>query len=111
MFEKIWYIKLEESIEGPYSIQQLRHHPRVTPDTLAKKKDWQVWRPIRYIYELRAVFEDAEPLLPKPKTTCADSPQGEAVLDMQGDFPHFFFWLFLLICLVVYFSYLQIGPK
>jgi len=107
MFQEIWYIKLGDRIEGPYSVQQLRHHPRVTPDTLAQKKEWSEWREIRAIFELRAVFEDDQPLIPIEASPLICEPTAEAVLDMRSDFPFFYLWLLLLLAAVLFYFYMQ----
>lgn len=100
LFDKIWYIKFQGSgEEGPYSIQQLRHHPRVTPDTLVCKEGNTVWMPIRNVLELAAVFEDSTPLNEKKSKSFTEPAGEEIALDMGYEMPPYYFWALLLTIL------------
>lgn len=107
MKEKIWYIKINDQTEGPYSFEDLRRDRRITPDTLARKVNHPLWRPIRNIFELKRLFYDENPderedRFTKPKI----KPQDELVLDMHRD-PKYFFWaLMLLVLLIAYLIYM-----
>ena len=60
---KEWFIKTGEEEEGPYSIQDLREHPAVTPDTLVRKAGTATWLRMGDVEELEDVFKDE---LPEP---------------------------------------------
>jgi len=60
-----WYIQIDGKKEGPYSYNQLRDHPFVTPFTLAKKKmaikgKKGQWRMMGQIAELKSLFQATE---------------------------------------------------
>lgn len=65
MRQSRWYIKIDGKKEGPYSYNQLRDHPFVTPFTLAQKKmaikgKKSQWRMMGQIAELKSLFQATE---------------------------------------------------
>lgn len=50
--EKIWYVEIKGIREGPYSIDDLKRHRRITPETLAWRPGFELWIPIKNIPEL-----------------------------------------------------------
>lgn len=58
--ETHWFIHVADRKEGPYTVNDLKRHPAVTPDTLVWTHGWADWRPIRKVAELDEVFEDDE---------------------------------------------------
>lgn len=65
MRQSRWYIKIDGKKEGPYSYNQLKGHPFVTPFTLAQKKmpikgKKSQWRMMGQIAELKSLFQATE---------------------------------------------------
>ncbi|WP_226987465.1 MULTISPECIES: DUF4339 domain-containing protein [Parachlamydia] len=102
-----WWIKLNEVSEGPFSINQLRYDPRVTPDTLVWKKGFEKWIPIREVKELKDLFVDSEeqdlPL--NLKRNLGSRGNNELVIDTQKDPFDFFYWLILAVIIISYVLY------
>lgn len=104
--DKIWYIKIHGSREGPYSIMDLRRDKRITPDTLVWRQGFDRWQKIRYVPELKAVFEDSESTNePRGKFKFPEVPSDEEiVLDAQeGRDPNRWLWIVLIAILLFYF--------
>jgi len=105
-----WYIKIEGKKEGPYSVMELRHDQRITPETLVWKKGFEKWVPIGKVRELRKVFADEEELEPEQK----DFEHGELptritpdglVIDMREEPPNIIIWIALAVILIAYLIY------
>jgi hypothetical protein len=102
---KIWYLLINGNQEGPFSFEDLKRDNRLTLDTLARKDDWKIWKPIREIPELIKV-------LPKKKQPSQNSPdeewspdqvegpQEEMVLDFGSEPPYLPWIIIALICLM-----------
>ena len=103
--KKKWFIKVDGEVEGPYSFRELKQHPDVTPDTLAKKEGWSTWQPIRTIEELSSLFEDKEEDSSPNANKVQDNFLGEIVLDARQEPPQFVLWLVLALILVLYLLY------
>jgi hypothetical protein len=105
---KEWFIIINGQQEGPYSLTDLKFDKRLTPDTLVWKKGFKDWTPIRYVSELKEVFEDEteepktihEKLKPKPL------PQDvqQETLTLHNDPFQFWLW-FLIIALIVFYVF------
>lgn len=107
MKEKVWYIKIDDREEGPYSFLDLRGDSRVTPDTLARKVNNPMWRPIRQIAELKRLFYEENPDEVEDDGVKKIKPQDELVLEMNKD-PKYLFWaLMLIILLSAYLIYIS----
>jgi len=107
---KEWFIKIENKIEGPFDCQDLKRDPRVTPDTLVKRKGSTYWVPLRFVRELQDVFKDdpeGEALHEKPplKPLPTAIGQDQATLVLQQDPSQFILWLLLLIIALFYTFY------
>lgn len=105
--EKVWYIKIQGKREGPYTVEQLRQHKKVTPDTLVWDEANAIWVPIRTIPELQIIFKD-----PKPpenpdteeegiKRLTKEEEAGELVLQMRSEPPSLLFWLLVLLAILI----------
>ena len=57
---KEWFIQIDGSSQGPYSIEDLKRDDRITPDTLVWKEGFANWVPMRKVAELEEVFRDVE---------------------------------------------------
>ncbi len=55
---KEWYCLFQGRKEGPFSVDELKKHPRFTPDTLVWKKGFKEWVRARDVKELDRVFKD-----------------------------------------------------
>jgi hypothetical protein len=106
MDEKIWYIKIDDKEEGPYSFEDLKRDKRITPNTLARKKHHPFWRLIRKIPELRKLFFDDESIDPEENVSSTAPWREELTLEMQRDPSYFFWWLLLIFILVAYLIYI-----
>ncbi|QLH34784.1 MAG: DUF4339 domain-containing protein [Parachlamydiaceae bacterium] len=56
MQSKIWFIYLEGQKEGPFTLLELKRHPRMTPDTLVWKEGFKTWIPARKVPELQSLL-------------------------------------------------------
>lgn len=56
--EKIWFILINGNREGPYSVDELKKDPRLTPDTLVWREGFEYWVPISQVPELKGIFEE-----------------------------------------------------
>jgi hypothetical protein len=97
--EKIWYIKIWGKQLGPYSIEQLKCMPEVTPDTLVWYPKLKKWVPMRSIPELKEVFKDSEEDVDEEEQPCIKDKKltNELVLELQTDPPPLPFWFFVIL--------------
>lgn len=99
--KKIWYIRVENREEGPFSTAELRRDRRVTPFTLVWKKGMKNWLPAGKIPELASLFIDSTPLhLAKQKNPL--QLRQELVLDSSQDPFLFIFWLIITLIILFY---------
>jgi hypothetical protein len=110
--ENIWYIQINGKKEGPFSIQELKKHPSLTPDVLVWRKGFHLWIPARNVPELQELFKDEPADIPEDKEEENEKKlftrkkQGEElVLDMRLDPPQFYFWLLILALIMIYMFY------
>lgn len=103
--EKIWFIKIAQTREGPFSFQELRGDPRVTPDTLVWRKGFQDWIPIRKVPELKDLFKDGKSLHeigPSfKKKPLPIKGKEELVLDFQKGPPPFLIVILIVILILL----------
>lgn len=107
--EKAWWIKVGDKKSGPFSLDDLKKHPKFTPDTLVWKEGFANWIAARYVEELEEVFEDEgekpSSLLPKPSSDVeVGEGGGPAAISGRQDPPPFFIWvlvIFLLLFLIL----------
>lgn len=106
--EKIWYIQVDGTREGPFSFQELKKDLRITPDTLIWKSGFKKWVPIRSVPELKELFKD-EPtpdhdIGTKARRKILAKGKDELALDMQRGLPPLF-WLLIIAIALLYFLY------
>lgn len=101
--KKIWYIRCDGTLTGPYSVSQLRTLPGLTPDTLVWKEGFAKPIAIRLVPELQELFEDAEPLHPEPDEPSLSQtrlskvpPSDELTLDLGENPPPLLLWALLV---------------
>lgn len=107
---KEWFVIIDHQQEGPYSLWELKAHPRFTPDSLVWKKGLQEWVRARNVPEMRGLFHDdeEEPSEGETSKVCRPKGKGEselAVLTMQQDPYQFVFWLVLILVILFYSLY------
>lgn len=111
MNERIWFIQIDGNKEGPFTAQQLRHDPRITPDTRVWKQGFTQWIALRYVPELKDIFSDEEPLEvngpKKLKNNGTRKGKEELAIDLQRDYPPLLFWLLVALIVLSYFIYRQ----
>ena len=100
--EKIWYIKVNGTPEGPFSVMELKRDRRITPDTLVWREGFKKWIAIRYVVELKEVFadEDSQEAPKEDQTPLRGIPDEEIALDLRKDPPYF--WLLLILVIILY---------
>lgn len=107
--QKEWYILIEGQKEGPFSLPELKQDPRLTPDTLVWRKGFKDWVAIRFVPELKAVFEDepeSKPLHEEAEPPTPTNLPTEETLAIRQDPPQLFLWIIVLILLILYLFYL-----
>lgn len=105
---KEWFILINGSEEGPYTIKELKKNLQVAPDTLVRKLDWKEWVAARHVPELKDLFKDesSPKLLNGKKSAQVDLSADQAALtiDQQDPF-HPYLWLLLIIAFLIYLIY------
>lgn len=111
MQDKIWFIIIDGQKEGPFSIQDLKHHPRMTPDTLVWKEGFKQWIPARKVAELKSIFEDEEPLIElHDRFKISGASADDSALVIEGsNFPFLFYLIIIVLLVLVYFIYKMNG--
>ncbi len=102
--DKIWYIKINNIEEGPYSFYDLKSNWRISPETLAWKEGFVSWLPIRDIEELKDLFKDEkQPEMEEPETK--PEPEEEIALPLSKDPFSILFWVLITALLIFYIFY------
>lgn len=109
--KKIWFIKVDDHEEGPYNIQDLRNHPRFTPDTLVWREGFKLWTPARKVPELKSLFEDKEPSVSlHDRFKVKRVSQEDSILALEGsNFPYLFYWLLVLLLLILVYLFYRMN--
>jgi len=96
--EKIWMLLIEGKEEGPFSFNDLRKDPRITPQTLARRLDSANWKKIGSIPELQQLFVEPEDLNePTANLKIATGDDAELAMPLNPQNP----LLILLIILIL----------
>ena len=103
-----WFIKINSVEQGPYTQEQLKGHPNITPDTLARYEESNKWFPIGQFEELKELFKDDTTEIEEDHEE-NDSFAIDSELVLEQDFSpfHFFIWLLIILLVFTYF-YFQI---
>ncbi|MBT3393869.1 MAG: DUF4339 domain-containing protein [Waddliaceae bacterium] len=106
--EKEWFIKIDGEKQGPYSIEELKVHPLVTPDTLVRRKSEKQWVPAGKVEELRDVFRDEG--IPEDKKEpsideylSVDKSKGVLAVDFHNN--NRIYWIIILVLIIIYVLY------
>lgn len=111
MVSKEWYLLIGGQKEGPYTLLELRNNRLITPDTLIWKEGFRQWVAIRYVPELKILFQDEkeeEPPADVVKEGEAKSAvdSQETTLAIRYEPPYkLYFWLLIVILMVCYTIY------
>lgn len=111
---RIWYIFIEDKEEGPFSVDELKNEPRLTPDTLVWKEGFKNWIPIRHVPELQIIFKDEEITNPEEdeRNTKLNIPpfskpeNDQLILDMRS-YPPLLWWMLIVFLIFCYILWLQ----
>lgn len=110
MQNKIWYIKVNDQKEGPYSIHDLKIHPQMTPDTLVWKQGFKDWIMARKVPELKVLFEDTEQPESLHPFKIRRVSNENSILALEGsNFPFLFYFLAILLIIFAYLFYKMQG--
>lgn len=101
--DKKWYIEIQGNREGPYSFEDLKRDPRLTPDTLVWKEGFKRWKPIREVSELKHLFKDE----PSPQVQEENADLGKSRIDEEltldlGREPPYLFWILIALIVIGY---------
>ena len=105
---KEWFVILEGRQEGPYSFLELSRDRRITPDTLVWKKGFDKWAAIRYVRELKKIFDDkpeGQPLHEKPKLKPSLLDVDQDTLALSQDPFQFALWVIVILLILLYLFY------
>lgn len=103
-----WFILIEGKKEGPYSVKDLKKHPKVTPLTLVWKKGFSKWVPLGSIPELEEVVTKPKPVDHPfdPRKMDSLAKHGGVIAEPRGFHPSpHLWWVFALIIFLLYFLY------
>jgi hypothetical protein len=103
MPQQQWYIQTSSGEEGPLTLDQLRCHPELTPDTWVRRIDHKVWQRARNVPELGRLLISVEPSVEKSKPTAKHIE--ELTLQIDQEPPSYLIWLLLLLALMCYIIY------
>ncbi len=104
---KIWFVSINNTQEGPYSVEDLQRDVRITPDTLVWREGFPRWIAIRNIPELRKIFKDEENDTDEEEDKTKKPsriPYEEMALDYQQD-PNTIFWIIVVVLALIYSLY------
>jgi hypothetical protein len=112
--KKEWFIKLDEVEQGPFTINELKRNPFITPETLVWKKGFKAWIPIGSVKELKEVFKDEkEPDEEKESEDESSEKYKKAggwshdqiTLAAQSDPGNFIIWLIIILLILTWIFY------
>ena len=99
---KEWYCLFKGKKEGPYSLMELRRHPRFTPDTFVWRKGFSKWVKASTVREIAKIFREEEKRSenqkkgPEKRTSRGD----DILAAIQTPPPYF--WLFAFIMIIIF---------
>ena len=103
---KEWYCLFRGRKEGPYSLEELRRHPRFCPDTLVWKKGFPQWVKASKIREFEKIFKEEKRRSQGQKKGTKKRPLREVeILASRQTPPPYLLLLFILLVVVVLLFY------
>lgn len=106
--ERVWFIRVTDQAEGPFTKAELKIDLRLTPDTLVRREGFSFWRPIKEVEELKDLFDETAP----DQTDLLQiqtPPDEELALQIQKEPPYFLFWVLVLVVAIGYAAYLYMN--
>ena len=104
---KEWYCLFRGRKEGPFSVSELRRHPRFCPDTLVWKKGFPRWVKASKIREFEKMFKEEQRRSQGQKKKGKKSTfRGAEILTSRLTPPPYLLFLFVLIVIVFFVFYL-----
>lgn len=101
--DKIWYIIVDGSTEGPFTQEELKTHPYVTPDTLCWKDAMEKWTPIRDVEELKDLFKEPDASAKEEEVEAnGEVPNVDLALAIKKDPPFLILWLLLAAFVLIW---------
>lgn len=101
MKEKIWYIRLAEDAEGPYSVEDLVMDTRVGPETLVWHEGMDEWKRVRDVPELSAFIQEEEQAAPKAPYKSPELSD-DLVLLIDQNPPNPTLWFLICVVIILY---------
>lgn len=108
---KKWFISIDGKAKGPYTLQELKTMPRISPDTLVCPEGGEKWEIAGHFSELHVLFEEESQDTEEDEIESLDSEKesyapvdDELALDSGLDpiDPNFIYLYALLIILILY---------
>jgi hypothetical protein len=104
-----WFVLINGTREGPYSLKELKSDPRITPDTLIWMEGFKDWIAIRYVPELKDLFKDEPESKPLHEQSSQPIPSDliseQEALTLQNDPSQFYLWVLVIILTILYVFY------
>jgi len=93
---KVWYIKIGQKGEGPFSIEDLKLDSRINLDTLVWRVGFVTWIPLKEVEELvKALFE--------PPSSNKNRVGFETMtMDISHD-PDYLYWIIILLIIALFY--------
>lgn len=98
-----WYIQVDGKKQGPYSFAALKEHPRISPFTLAKKKNR-----VRSHWKMMGQIPELAPLFQKTKKVERSNPKKRPMRGLSDVLIHssnigtFIFWAVIALLIILY---------
>jgi hypothetical protein len=111
--EKIWYIFKDNKEYGPFSVEEVKAFPGLSPSTSVRKEGEVSWSFLKNRAELQGIFfeeSEDEKEVEEVDTEEIFSSDDEIVLDMGSRWNNrkFFVYIVVLALLFLYFFYRRI---
>jgi hypothetical protein len=102
---KIWFISIDQKIDGPWAYEELKSDRRLTPDTWVWKEGFEDWKKIRDVPELDDLFvrdsKEAPDDEQQPELKPNEPGQDELAIE-AGREPPYLFWIILALIILIY---------
>lgn len=97
---KVWFVRINDHVEGPFSYEDLKKDRRLTPDTLVWKEGFAKWLPIRAVPELQDLF--AEEKKPREEIDKKSPISDELIVLEMNRQPPYIFWILIALIVMLY---------
>lgn len=107
--ERCWYLLINGKREGPYTLEQLKKHPNLTPLTLVWKKGFVKWVPLGSVQELSFLVKKEQKHSNIKKPQFPGGTKDVGVLTEPSHFhPNPSHWLLFILFIIVVFFLLRL---